>query len=130
MVLVSVRYLSHQSMDEKIKTWPLSFPAKESPNIEKALFDWPIVLQYGVKAKYRLISGKFSRMKVFDQPSVCWQSKATRVCIRSIKQSNRSLSVRLLFLSCSRFFILRSYENRSNVVNQVLQPMSAVKLML
>ena len=52
-------------MDEKIKTWTLRFPAKENPNIEKALFDWPIVLQYDVKAKYRLISRKFSGMKVF-----------------------------------------------------------------
>ena len=32
------------------------FPAKENLNMEKALFDWPIVLQYDVKAKYRLIS--------------------------------------------------------------------------
>ena len=52
-------------MDEKIKTWTLRFPAKENPNMEKALFDWPIVLQYDVKAKYRLISRKFSGMKVF-----------------------------------------------------------------
>ena len=36
-------------MDENIKTWPLRFPAKENPNMEKALFDWPIVLQYDVK---------------------------------------------------------------------------------
>ena len=64
------------------------FP-RENPNIEKALFDWPIMLQCGVKAKYRLISRKFSSMTVF-QPSVRLQSKATRVCIRSIKQSNRS----------------------------------------
>ena len=42
-------------MDEKIKTWTLRFPAKENLNMEKALFDWPIVLQYDVKAKYRLI---------------------------------------------------------------------------
>ena len=35
------------------------FPPK-NPNMEKALFDWPIVLQYDVKAKYRLISRKFS----------------------------------------------------------------------
>ena len=62
---VSVRYLFYQPMDEKIKTWPLRFPAKENPNIEKALFDWPIVLQYDVKAKYRLISRKFSGMKCF-----------------------------------------------------------------
>ena len=56
-------------MDEKIKTWTLRFPAKENPNMEKALFDRPIVLQYDVKAKYRLISRKFSGMKCF-QPSV------------------------------------------------------------
>ena len=43
--------------------------AKENPDIEKALFDWPIVFQYDVKAKYRLISRKFSGMKFF-QPSV------------------------------------------------------------
>ena len=65
MVLVSVRHLFYQPMDEKIKTWPLRFPTKENPNMEKALFDWPIVLQYDVKAKYRLISRKFSGMKFF-----------------------------------------------------------------
>ena len=37
--------------------------------MEKALFDWPIVLQYDVLAKYRLISRKFSGMKFFH-PSV------------------------------------------------------------
>ena len=49
-------------MDEKIKTWPLPFPAKENPNMEKAraLFDWLIVLQYKVKASYRLVSRKFA----------------------------------------------------------------------
>ena len=46
-------------MDEKNKKWTLRFPAKENPKMEKALFDWPIVLQYDVKAKYRLISRKF-----------------------------------------------------------------------
>ena len=44
------------------------------------------------------------------------QPKATRVCIRSINQSNRSISVRLLFLFCSRGFIPRSYENGSNII--------------
>ena len=33
--------------------------------------------------------------------------QATRVCIRSINQSNRSISVRLLFLFCSPVFISR-----------------------
>ena len=44
-------------MDEKIKT------AKENSNMEKAFFDWQIVLQYDVKAKYRLICRKVSGMK-------------------------------------------------------------------
>ena len=57
----------YQPMDEKIKTWPLRFPAKENPNMEKALFDWPIVLQYDVKAKYRLISRKFSGVRLTNQ---------------------------------------------------------------
>ena len=69
MVSVSVHYLFYQPMDEKIKTWTLRFPAKENPNMEKLLFDWPIVLQYVVKAKYRLISRKFSGVK-FLQPRV------------------------------------------------------------
>ena len=56
MVPVSVRYWFYQPTDKKVKTWPLPFLAKENPNVEKALFDWPIVLQYDVKAKYRLIS--------------------------------------------------------------------------
>ena len=88
MVSVSVRHLFYQPMDKKIKPWTLRFPAKENPNMEKSLFDWPIVLQYDVKAKYRLISRKFSGMKFF--------SKATRVCIRSINQSNRSISARFI----------------------------------
>ena len=49
MVSVSVRYLCYQTVDEKIKTWPLRFPAKENPNMEKALFEWSIVLQYDAK---------------------------------------------------------------------------------
>ena len=53
----------------KIRKWALRFPAKENSNMEKALFDWPIVLQYDVKARYRLISRMFSGMKFFH-PSV------------------------------------------------------------
>ena len=52
-------------MDEKIKTWPLRFPAKENPNMEMALFDWPIVLQFAVKAK---VSIDFARLYPFDKP--------------------------------------------------------------
>ena len=71
-------------MDEKNKTWTLRFPAKENPNMEKALFDWPIVLQYDVKAKYRLISRKFSGMKFFHPSVRLTNQKPARVCILSI----------------------------------------------
>ena len=40
------------TMDDKIKTWTLRFPTKENPNMEKALFDWPVVLQYDLIVKY------------------------------------------------------------------------------
>ena len=67
-------------MDEKIKTWTLRFPAKENPNMEKALFDWPIMLQYDVKAKYRLISRKYSSMKFFH-PNICLTIQKPRVFV-------------------------------------------------
>ena len=77
MVSVSVRYLFYQPMDEEIKTWPLRFPANENASMERALFDWPIVLQYDVKAKYRLISRKFLGMKFFP-PSVRFTNQKPR----------------------------------------------------
>ena len=69
MISASLRRLFYQPMEEKIKTWTLRFPAKENPNMEKALFDRPIVLQYDVKAKFQLISRKFSGV-TFVTPSV------------------------------------------------------------
>ena len=109
MASVSVRYLFYQPMDEKNKTWTLRFPAKENPNMEKALFDWPIVLQYDVRA----ISRKFFGHEVFPAERSLNQPKTRCLCIRSINQSNGCISVLLLFLFCSRVFISRSYENRS-----------------
>ena len=88
-----------------------SFSRQRNPNMEKALFDWPIVLQYDVKA----ISRKFFGHEVCLPERSLSQPKPRCVCIRFIHQSNRSISVRLLFLFCSRVFISRSYENRSNV---------------
>ena len=84
MVSVSVCYLFYQPMDEKIKTWPLRFPTKENPNMEKALFDWPIMLQYDIKAKYRLISRKFSGIEFFHPSIHLANQKAMHICIRSI----------------------------------------------
>ena len=113
MVSVSVRYCFISQWMKRSKHRLFVFPPKKTLIMEKALFDWPIVLQYDVKAKYRLISRKFFGHWVFSAERSLKQPKATRVCIRSINQSKRSISVRFLCLFCSRVFISRSYENRS-----------------
>ena len=76
--------------------------------MEWALFDWPIVLQYDVKAKYQLISRNFFGHEVFSAERSLNHPKAKCVRIRSI-------FVRLLFLFCSYIFISKSYENRSSI---------------
>ena len=72
----------------------------------------PIVLQYDVKAKYRLISRKFSGMKFFHLSVRLTNQKPHAFVSVQQNQSNRTIFVRLLFLFCSRVFIWRSYENR------------------
>ena len=87
-------------MDEKIKTWPLRFPAKENPNMVKALFYWPIVLRYDVKAKNRLISRKFSSMKFFH-PGARLTNQTPRAFV-PVRQTNQ---IDLLpFVCCSVLF--------------------------
>ena len=86
-------------MDNKNQTWTLCFPAKENPNMEKALFDWPIVLRYDVKAKYRLISRKFFGHKVFSAERSLNRPKTTRVSIRSAEKPIKSLDFRSFVVS-------------------------------
>ena len=69
------------------------FISQWNANMEKVLFDWPKLLQYDVKAKYRLISRKFFGHEFFSAERSLTQPKAMRVCIRSINQSNRSICV-------------------------------------
>ena len=101
MVSVRVRYLFYQPITEKIKTWSLRFPTKENPYMEKALFDWPIVLQYHLKAKYRLIFRKFFGMNFFSAKLSLNQPKAKprTFCIRSTVKSLyfRSFVLSVLF---------------------------------
>ena len=86
---------------KRSKHYLFVFPPKKTL-MEKALFDWPIVLQYNVKARHQLISRKFFGHEVFSPECSLNQPKATRVCIRSINQLNRSISFRLCFLFRSR----------------------------
>ena len=84
------RYLFCQPMDEKIKTWTLRFPAEET-------LIWRMHCSIGQSCcsmpNYRWISRKFFGHEVFSPERLLSQPKPTRVCIRSINQSNRSISV-------------------------------------
>ena len=51
--------------DLKIKTWTLRFPTKESPNMEKALFDWQSCCSMTSKQSMDLFLKKFLGMKIF-----------------------------------------------------------------
>ena len=113
----------YQPMDEKIKTWPLRFPTKENPYMEKALFDWPIVLQYDVKAKYQLISRKFSGMKFFH-PSVCLcREKKFALLVDQPKEARVRQTNQITpfpFVCCFRFFPTFSFQGHTKIalVNQ------------
>ena len=109
MVSVSVRYLFYQPMDEKIKTCTLRFPAKENPNMEKALFDWSIVSQYDVKAKYRLISRKFLGMKFFH-PSVRLTNQKPPAFV-SVRQTNQ---IALFSFVCC-FCLVRAFQGHTKI---------------
>ena len=127
MISVSVRNCFISQWMKWSKHGLFVFPPKENPNMEKALFDWPVVLQYDVKAKYRLISRKFLGMKFFH-PSVRLTNQKPRAFVSVRYQSNRSISVRLLFLFCSRVFISRSYEKRKVWEKFCLWPFKAERV--
>ena len=98
-------------MDEKIKTWPLRFPAKENPKVKKALFDWPIVLQYDGKAKYRLISRKFSGVKFFH-PIVRLTNQKPRVFVSVSKTNQIAL---FPFVCCFCFVPVFSVQSHTKI---------------
>ena len=79
-----------------------SFSRQRKPylNKERALLDWPFVLQYDVKAKYLLISRKFSDMKFF-QPSVRLTNQKPRAFI-SVRLTNQ---IALFPFVCSFCFV-------------------------
>ena len=85
-------------MDEKIKTWTLRFPPKGNPNMEKALFDWLILLQYDVTAKYRLIFRKFLGMKFFH-PRVRLTNQKPRTSLCPFDKPIKSLYFRSFVVS-------------------------------
>ena len=109
-----------QPMDKKIKTWALRFPAKENPNMEKALFDWPIVLQYDVKANYQSISRKFYGHEVFFSRAFAQPIKRPAHFYPFYKLIKSLYFRSFVVLFCSRVFISRSHENHSIANNASL----------
>ena len=62
----------------EVQNMASSFSRQENSSMEKALFDWPIVLQYDVKAKYLCFLESSRAWNFFTRASLN-QSKATRV---------------------------------------------------
>ena len=114
MVSVSVRHLFYQPIGEKIKTWTLRFPAKET-------LIWRCIVRLANRvAVWRQSEVSVDFQKVLGRPRA-WSfftrafAQPTKSHARCIHSINQSISVRLMFLFCARVFISRSYENRSNV---------------
>ena len=84
-------------MDEKIKTWPLCFPAKKTLIWRRHCSISQSCCSITSKQSIGWFLESFSRERSLNQP------KATHVCIRSINQSNHSISVRLWFLFVRAF---------------------------
>ena len=83
--------------------------------MEKALFDWPIVLQYDVKAKYRLISRNFTGMKFFHT-SVRLTNQKPRAFVSVRKTNQVALFPFVCCLLCSRVFkVIRKSLYRTGV---------------
>ena len=103
------QWIKDQNMDSSFSC------LRKNPNksTEKALFNWPIVLQYDVKAKYRLVSRKFFGHKVCSPERSLNQPKATRVCIRSTNQSNHSDL--FPFVCCVRFVHVFSFQGHTKI---------------
>ena len=109
-----------QPMDEKIKTRSLRFPAKENLNMEKALFDWPIVLQYDVKAKFDWFLESSSGMKSF-QPSVRLTNQNPRAFV-FVRQTNQIVPFLLVccFWDCFvRAFLFQGHTKMALYVPQL-----------
>ena len=90
-------------MGETIKTWTLRFPAKENPNVAKALL--ALLANRVTVLRQGEVSVDFGHEVLHTSVGLKNQKPRARVCIRSINQSNRSISVCLSFLFCSRVFI-------------------------
>ena len=76
--------------------------------MEKVLFDWPIVLQYDVKAKNQLISRKFSGMKFFFTQALAYPTKS-HACLYLFDKPVKSLYFHLFLVS---FLLLHVFSSR------------------
>ena len=89
------------------------FPPKKTPTWRRYCSIGQTCCSMTLKRSIGWYRQSSSGHEVFSPESSLNRPKATRVCIRLINQSKRSISVYLLFLFCLRVFISRSYENRS-----------------
>ena len=89
--------------------------------MEKAFFDWPVVLQYDVKAKYQLISATFSGVTFFH-PSVRITNQKPRAFV----------SVLYPFVSCFCFVRAFLFQGHTKIalINSFCPPSYCLPMLL
>ena len=115
-------------MDEMIKIWPLPFPRKENPNMEKA---WSIGQSCCSMTSKGIIDWFLdsSRAWRFFPRAFAYPTKNhARLYPVDKPIKSLSISVRLLFLFCSRVFISTSYEKRKVWERFCLWPFKAERV--
>ena len=95
-----------------------SFSRQRKPSYGEALFEWPIVFQYDVKVKYRLISRKFSGMTFFH-PSVRWTDQKPRAFVSARLTNQIAL---FSFICCFCFVRVFSFQGHTKIENAELVP--------
>ena len=95
--------------------------------MKKALFDWPIVLRYDVKAKYRLISRKFFGHEVFSAKRLLNQPKPRAFV--SVRQTNQIALFSLVCCFCFvRAFSLQSHTKIRKLLYQIIYVVNKFKV--
>ena len=109
MVSASVRCLFYQPVDEKIKTWPLRLPDKENPKYREGIIRLASCVAVWRQSEVSIDFENVLRAWSFSPERSLNQPKATRVCIRSINQSNRSISIHLKCFCFVRAFSFQDH---------------------
>ena len=125
MVSASVRYLFYQSMDEKIKLGLLGFTRKKTLICRKHCSIGQSCCNVTSKQSIDwFLESSHIRHEVFSPERSLNQPKATRVCVRSIDQSNRFIPL----ICCFCFVLAFSFQGHPKIALLLLCFLSTLSI--